>query len=139
MTESSFKCNSFEHCSLLKIKKKGGKRATFEIRNLKNNATVFRVTKVQNRGIKKYRNLGGTKLCKSKNHIFHETASGTYEIDESHNPNWIDINFTDAKNTKGIIEFMDKNTFRIQLTDYVSKPRPVAFDQKEQLVLRKVE
>ena len=69
----------------------------------------------------------------------HETASGTYEIDESQNPNWIDINFSDARNAKGIIEFMDKNTFRIQLTDHVAKPRPVAFDQKEQLILRKVE
>ena len=84
-------------------------------------------------------------VMKSDKRVFiicdNETVSGPYEIDVNKSPNWIDIyyNYSDAKNAKGIIEFMDKNTFRIQLTDHVAKPRPVAFDQKEQLILRKVE
>lgn len=66
-----------------------------------------------------------------------ETAQGTYKINENKTPNWIDIYPVDAKNAIGIIEFMDNNTFRIQLVE--NKERPQAFDQNKQLILKKVE
>ena len=64
-----------------------------------------------------------------------ETAQGTYQIDKSKNPNWLDINPIDAKRMIGIIEFMTANTFRFQMTE--NGQRPLDFDQNRQLVLKK--
>ena len=66
-----------------------------------------------------------------------ETAQGSYKMNESKDPNWIDIYSIDAKNAIGIIEFMDDNTIRVQLVE--NGERPQTFDQNKQLILKKVD
>ena len=58
-------------------------------------------------------------------------------MNESKDPNWIDIYSIDAKNAIGIIEFMDDNTIRVQLVE--NGERPQTFDQNKQLILKKVD
>jgi hypothetical protein len=65
---------------------------------------------------------------RSDNKTWKVSQRGTYEIDFSKNPAWIDLIFTDEQGTQrrlqGLITFLDNNTFYVALEE----ARPASID-----------
>jgi len=60
--------------------------------------------------------------------------SGEYTIDYGKTPIWLDVSWG-GEIVRCIVEFIDRNTFRIIGEDDVDKPRPSSFAPEEDVVL----
>ena len=65
-----------------------------------------------------------------------KTYPGTYTIDYTKTPLWLDIEWEDRP-AKCLMEFIDDDTFRIIAADDPAKPRPTAFEPQRSVVVFK--
>jgi len=62
-----------------------------------------------------------------------KTYPGTYTIDYTKTPLWLDIEWEDRP-AKCLMEFIDDDTFRIIAADDPAEPRPTAFEPEKNAV-----